>query len=274
MSWVYLDGDFLPIEKAHISVEDRGFLFGDGVFTTIRVNQGKLEFWQAHTERLRQHCQALNIEPPVLQMEWIEKLIQLNRAASGVWRLKILMTGGQSVSLGLPQRKINHLLITLKPYAMSPFSPCRLCLFPEPMHRPLAKIKTLAYLDRLWVYDYAQQRGYDDALVSTSGGEWLEVAFSNLFWSNGEEVWIPDPILPYLTGIFWEQLSAHLSMKVHFIERGLTQMPASMALYICNTLIHVRPVIEIEGRALARYPHLEKKLSQIIQKVCKLNTCE
>lgn len=252
-----LDGKCLREEEACLPINDRGFLFGDGVFTTLRVCDGKVEFIELHLERLKQQCLQLNIIPPPIPLEWLGDLIKANQAIQGIWRLKIIVTGGNDPVLRLPKRKHGHLVMTLQPYSIQPLTPCRLCLYPEPIHRPVAALKTLSYLDRLCVYEYAQQKGFDDAIVRD--GHLLETAFSNLFWIVDNQFFAPDESLPYFKGIILNEL------KKNFTFQSAENIPKNSHVFICNSLIHFRPVIEIEGNTFSRQPQLEEIIYQKIK---------
>jgi D-alanine transaminase len=52
MTTVYLNGEFVPKERAMVSVEDRGFIFGDGIYEVVRVIDGRIFEWGAHAARL------------------------------------------------------------------------------------------------------------------------------------------------------------------------------------------------------------------------------
>ena len=58
--WVFLNGDFLPEKQAKVSINDRGFLFGDGIFTTMRVHAGVCELYNGHLRRLEAQAEALD----------------------------------------------------------------------------------------------------------------------------------------------------------------------------------------------------------------------
>ena len=58
---VYLDGRFTPADQAAVSVFDGGYLHGDGVYTTLRLYQGRAHDLAAHWDRLRRHAQALEL---------------------------------------------------------------------------------------------------------------------------------------------------------------------------------------------------------------------
>lgn len=63
MSTVYLNGRFVPKAEALIPVEDRGFIFGDGIYEVVRAINGKLFAWDAHASRMAQGLSGLRIDP-------------------------------------------------------------------------------------------------------------------------------------------------------------------------------------------------------------------
>ena len=78
---VYLNGNFIPKEKAYISVMDRGFLFGDGVYEVFPVYNQKIIGFEAHLSRLQDGLDAINIKNPHSNDDWkslIKKIISLN----------------------------------------------------------------------------------------------------------------------------------------------------------------------------------------------------
>src|SRR5438309_3237606 len=61
---VLLNGQFVPEEQAVVSVFDRGFLYGDGLFETLRIFDGKPFRWEQHIQRLQRGAEFLNIYLP------------------------------------------------------------------------------------------------------------------------------------------------------------------------------------------------------------------
>ena len=59
---VYIDGEFVPEAEATVSVNDRGFLFGDGLYEVVRVYGGELYLWEPHMDRLLRGLRALRID--------------------------------------------------------------------------------------------------------------------------------------------------------------------------------------------------------------------
>lgn len=83
MSKVYLNGDYLPAEEAKISVLDRGFIFGDGVYEVIPVYGGRLFRGPHHLQRLNNGLNAIRIDSPLSDERWLEILEELVRHNGG-----------------------------------------------------------------------------------------------------------------------------------------------------------------------------------------------
>jgi len=81
MKEVYLNGDFLPANQAKVSVFDRGFLLGDGVYEVIPVYDGRSFHLLDHLERLQASLNGVRMNNPMTNVEWqaiIEQLVQRN----------------------------------------------------------------------------------------------------------------------------------------------------------------------------------------------------
>lgn len=261
---VYLNGDFLPESNAFIPVTDRGFLFGDGIFTTLKVNEGHPEFLEQHLQRLEQQCSQLAIVAQKFSTEIIHELIIKNHAQQGAWKLKIIVSGGAD-GFDVEKRAPGQLLITLKPY-LAQASPCRLTSYPHPICHPLAKVKSLSYLDRLWIADYALKHGFDDVLVRDHHGIVLETAFANLFWRVGENLFFPDSSLPLMQGVTLQVLlvaAGNVGLHLHPIQAKLQDIPPEAQLYLCNSLKGIVPVIAIDSKKINRDEAFENTLQEI-----------
>ncbi|WP_419599797.1 D-amino acid aminotransferase [Thiolapillus sp.] len=67
---IYLNGGFLPQEQAHVSVMDRGFLFGDGVYEVIPAYAGLPFRLKEHLQRLNASLEAIRMSPPLSDEQW------------------------------------------------------------------------------------------------------------------------------------------------------------------------------------------------------------
>ena len=68
----YLNGDYQPLAEAKISVMDRGFIFGDGVYEVLPVYDRRIFRFESHMDRLERNLAKLRIEAPLLRAQWLE----------------------------------------------------------------------------------------------------------------------------------------------------------------------------------------------------------
>ena len=98
MSIVYLNGQFLPRNEAKLSVDERGFFFGDGVYEVTRVVRGKLFEWDRHARRLGRGLRELRIDAG-LDLDTIrslqERLIRENQLFEGQGTVYLQITRGR-----------------------------------------------------------------------------------------------------------------------------------------------------------------------------------
>lgn len=92
MAIVYLNGEFLPIEQARVSVLDRGFLFGDGVYEVVPVFEGRTFRMAEHLRRLDNSLRAIRIDNPLSHAQWeslVRELIGRNGAGAQVVYMQV-----------------------------------------------------------------------------------------------------------------------------------------------------------------------------------------
>src|SRR3974377_1543456 len=117
-AFVWINEEMLPLSQARMSVEDRGFLYGDGFFETLRVEDGHPLFLDEHLDRLQTSAREFRISLP-MGLPWQERLDQLlaaNGLKQGMAAVKILVTRGEAAGLGLPESLSPTLVIWARPY--------------------------------------------------------------------------------------------------------------------------------------------------------------
>ncbi len=263
MKFVHWNGKIVSEHEASIPISDRGFLYGDGLFTTIKVTDGKPECFPLHLQRLATQCQQLRILTPEITFGHISELIDSNGAHEGTWRLKIIITGGDGDQLHLSERAYGQLLLTLKPYTGPFCTPCRLSIFPWPISKPTAELKSLAYLDRLWIKDYALQRGFDDAIVLDFKHHLLETAFCNIMWKHDDQMFTPSDTLPLVPGVSLQIIKTvihQMGLRFQSVQAKLNDIPKEANLFVCNSLMGPCPVVEVDDQRFSCDTDFEKNL--------------
>jgi len=127
----YLDGEYLPLCEARVSVLDRGFIFGDGVYEVIPVYGRRLFGWDEHIARLGRSLAKLRIASPHAEAEWLERARRLVAAFPGEDQLLYLQ-----VTRGVALR--DHVMpVDVQPTVFMSCSPMKQAT-PEQRHHGVA----------------------------------------------------------------------------------------------------------------------------------------
>ena len=204
---VFVNGKFLPTSQATVSVQDRGLLYGDGLFETIRAEAGRPLWLRQHLTRLAQSGAALNLAlPPDFPWEnQIRELLQRNGLGHGLAAVKILITRGEIAALGLPTTDQPTIIIYARQYEPPSAEEYRLgwpvMSFPERRTNFLSRHKSLNYLFCLAARQYAVDRGGREGLILEADGAVSEGSTAGLLWQEDDTFFTPlsENALPSVT---------------------------------------------------------------------------
>lgn len=199
-----VNGKFLPEEQAVVSVLDRGFLYGDGLFETIRVANGMPFRWKQHMERLRGGVGFLRMRLP-WEAEEIRQMAHKLVEENGLWEgvLRIGLSRGVGRRGYSPQGAGQPTLVmSLHPLIAKPQS-WRLVttnyrVWPGD---PLSQFKTSNKLPQVLARAEAEERGAEEGLLLTPSGMIAEATSGNIFWTREGVVETPPREVGILPGI-------------------------------------------------------------------------
>ncbi len=278
MSWVAVDGVLVPRERATVSVYDRGFLYGDSIFETLRTYDGKLFRLEAHLSRLARSSEVTRIALPLSVEALGRELVALTSsvremAPGGVDApaselvLRVLVTrGGGRLGL-LPEEGMSARRVTF----VEPFVPPAARLYDEgakvlcvPTHRPsdaARGAKVGNYLESLLCLFRAREVGCDEALVCDASGHVVEGTTTNVFVVRGGRLVTP-PLgagaLPGITRAVTLEVAAHLGVAVEEAPLTPADVLSSDEAFLTSTLREIMPIASIDAaegrRAFAKGP--------------------
>ncbi len=205
---VFLNGQFVPEDRAVVSVLDRGFLYGDGLFETMLVRQGKVFRWDQHIDRLHEGAELLRLQMPFARAalgHYAAELIRRNQMPEAVLRLT-LSRGVGARGYSTRSASAPTLVMTLhEPPPAGPAPAPRWRLITSslrvPVNDPMARVKSANKLPQILARLEAEDQGADEALLLNTDGAVTEAASSNLFWLEGETVCTPPLGAGLLAGV-------------------------------------------------------------------------
>jgi D-alanine transaminase len=259
MSLVYLNGDYLPKEGAVVSVNDRGFLFGDGIYEVTAIYYGRLFRWDRHLARIRRGLASLRIDFDPSGLEDVHnRLVEENDLA------------GAQVSYVYAQITRGAAERTHK-FPPDPPLPT-VYLFSGEYHRPPREeweqgfrsvtvhdqrwarrdLKTIQLLANVLGAQTAVDEGADE-IVFVHEGMAIEGSHNNFFMVFGDTLVthpLSNQILPGITREAVFDMAGDLGFEVQERLVPVAEMFQADEAFHTGTLSEVKPCVEVDGRPI------------------------
>jgi branched-chain amino acid aminotransferase len=268
--FVSVNGAIMPAEAAHISVFDRGFQLGDGVFETLRARNGRVIELADHLVRLRRSAAGLGFELPAGFERWMLPGIAELLAAEGLGgpdgdaSIRITVSRGTFLGRGLlppDEQSMPTIVIQAWPVTPTPVDHLErgLHLVVSTVRRdpsnPLAALKTTSRADYVYARLEARRAGADDALFLTIDGLLSEATSANVFFLRGDQLATPAldcAILPGTTRCWilgWAGAAGLAPVEGSFTPDDLA---AADEAFLCSSVAGILPVTRFQGAPIGR----------------------
>jgi len=247
----YINGKLIPLSEAKISVYDRGFMYGDGLFETIRIYKKIPFLLEKHLKRLLSSARILKMNPPASdELEsLVDSVLKANDISDGV--LKIILTGGiGGRGLSFSQEHDPTLVLLLTPGVpyteemyQKGFSAVSI-----PEGRSLGYLKSLSFLPNVMAKSYADSQKAQEAFF-LSNGCITEGTMSNVFMVNDRKLATPSLENKILPGITREQvLELADQLGIGYYEGNLLREDMARAdeVFITNSIIELMPIVRLD----------------------------
>ncbi len=249
MTKIWMNNALIDGDAAHIPVRDRGFLLGDGVFETLRVQNSSLRNVQAHLSRLKHGAGVLGIDVPECVDRALHETMKANAIQQGSVRLT-LTRGSGGRGLDIPETVTPLLVVTAVAHEpqVSSLNVQLVTDYRRDHGSPLAHVKALGYLPHILARQHARKLHADDALIPNTSGKLSCATVANvLLWYEGH--WTTPPLQD---GALPGTARAELLAKGLIQERSwpLEALRAVEGMALVNAL-SLRAVVQCDGRALA-----------------------
>ncbi len=241
-----------------MSVQDRGLLYGDGLFETIRAETGRPFWLRQHLARLAQSAAVLNLAlPPDFPWEnQIRELLQRNGLGRGLAAVKILITRGEIAALGLPATDQPTIIIYARQYEPPPAEEYRtgwpVVSFPERRASFLSRHKSLNYLFCLAARQYAVDRGGREGLILEADGAVSEGSTAGILGQEDATFFTPlsDNALPSVTVAVLREALGQRGIALTAEPVTVARLLLAQSVWLANSLMGLLPVSSLDGQAL------------------------
>ncbi len=230
MSTINYNGQIYPAEETVLGPDNRAFRYGDGLFETMRVFEGKILFLRRHWQRLQKGMEYLGIEGPE---GWSPKYFQLQClriiADNGDYRIRFSLwrSGAGKYT---PQENHAHYLIVAEPLAEPPYplnqEGLKLAEYREGILacNHIDRFKTLNRLPYIMAARWVTQQACDDCLLFNLRQRPVEATSSNLFIIKDQQLFTPPLEEGPLAGVMRSViLDISHQVKLEAIEKPLEE---------------------------------------------------
>ncbi len=265
----FLNGQFVPEAQAVIPVNDRGFMYGDGLFETVRVVNGRPFRLAQHLERMTRGADFLKIKPPFAPkelQEFAEQLIEQNQLPEAI--LRLTLTRGPGARGYTPNAEGRPTVVMTLHAAPASENPAHWSLitssFRVPAADPLSSFKTLNKLTHVMARAEAAARGADEALLINTNGEVAETASGNLFWVYDDKICTTPTgrgVLPGITRAVVLEICQALGLLTNKRVIKPEALRNSEGIFVTQSALGIVPVAMFDDEPIAPSPLVDQIFS-------------
>jgi 4-amino-4-deoxychorismate lyase len=251
-----------------VAISDRGFQYGDGLFETIEVLNGRFILIKEHVQRLTLGCEKLLIPLPDIQLMLSEASTLTQNVEKGI--LKIIITRGSGGrGYKIPDVMQPTRVLSLHPYP--DYSPsfqlqgivARFCQQRLGLNPALAGVKHLNRLEQILARAEWTTPGIQEGLMLDLNGYVIEGTMSNVFFVKNDKLYTPSLTQTGVTGIMRNfVLQTALAKKITVQQGEFTpeQLLAADEIFVTNSIIGIWPVKQLESQSF-----VVGKITKILQ---------
>jgi D-alanine transaminase len=249
---LYLNGSYMPVDDGRVSVEDRGFQFGDGVYEVIRVYHGRAFRLDRHLKRLQESLDGVRIPAP----EPLGKIAEVCRTLvdkGGHREAQIYLQvtrGAAPRSHAFPGTVRPTFVAYLREAKRFPDDKAFSLVTVPDVRWGRCNLKTICLLPNLLAKQQAVEAGADEGLFVREDGTVTEGTSSNAFFVRGGRL-VTHPATPrILDGVTRQavlEVAAGLGLPVDLRPGSVPEAKSADEIFMTGTLTEVMPAVSLDG---------------------------
>ena len=257
---VYFNGSLIPRSQAGISVLDYGFLYGFGLFETIRAYGGQVFRLDSHLSRLARSAEMLGLPVKALELKSaIMDTLQVNKLSDARVRITVSIGEGGMVPDPATCDKPTVLILAghYQPYTEQVYQRgfrAIVSSIRRNSQSPLSRLKSTSYLESILARQEARVAGVDEALCLNEKGLLAEASMSNIFLVNNGVLRTPgeeNGILPGITREVVLELASRLSISTSEQDIEMEEVFRSTEAFLTNSLMEIMPLTEVNKKPVS-----------------------
>lgn len=253
----FVNGRFMPLAEATVSIEDRGFQFGDGVYEVIRTYGGRPFELEAHLARLDRSARALDLQQPYSHQQWRRHILDgIRRAAYPEAKVYLQVTRGAAPRDHAYAADLSPTVVMtireLHPLAAAVQAAGVEAMTVEDIRWGRCDVKSVNLLANVLARQQVKQAGLFEAVL-VKGGQVSEGAVSNVMAvRNGVVITAPEGprILSGVTRAVVLQIARLEGIPVEERYLPVSELYAADEVFLTGTTVEVLGVVRIDGKTI------------------------
>jgi aminodeoxychorismate lyase len=257
---VRLNGQMIDPPHAAVSALDHGFLYGNGLFETLRATNGRPFALEDHVERLRRSGDLIGLPVPSSEALAAEVHAALRDVAEADAYVRLTVSRGPGAPGPDPSScEAPTVMVVVKPFAAPParWLAEGLRAVTSAIRRntssPLTRVKSLNYMECILAKEAARAAGADEAIFLDTKGNLAEATAWNLFFVEGERLRTPGdagPILPGVTRAIVLRLAHEAGIECEESAYAPSRLVSATEAFLTNSLYGVMPLATLDSRRI------------------------
>ena len=262
---ISINGRIVNEDQALISVRERGFRFGDGVFETCRVFDGMIYNFEAHIERLKCGLDAIKIKARIVDLrDWSHKLIAKNSLKNGLIRIYVSRGIG---SIGYLPLKDADPLIVIEAAELPKITALSIKLFLSSVTKVSLKSLNVNYklaqgLNSTLARMEAIENHCFDGIMFNDLNEICETSSANIFWIKDDILYTPDESCGLLLGTTRQKIIDLSPVKIVKVKAKIEQLLDADEVFITSVALVILSIDQIADKKFT-----QQKYSKIFTKI-------
>jgi branched-chain amino acid aminotransferase group I len=262
---IYLNGQLIPRSKAKLSPFDHGFLYGYGLFETMRAYNGYIFRLDRHLARLRRSAQSLGLTHSVIASEAKQSLeaactktLEANKLKDA--RLRLTVSAGEGDMTPDPSTCSSPTvlvtvqnLVPLPPEKYESGFKAALSSLRRNSQSPLSRLKSTCYVENILARMAARAAGCDEAILLNEQGYLAEGSTTNVFLVSHGELITPcfeSGVLPGTTREAVLEIARTSNIKATERWVQVNELIEAEEAFVTNSILELMPLVSVESRPI------------------------
>jgi branched-chain amino acid aminotransferase group I len=263
---VYLNGQFIPQSKAKLSPFDHGFLYGYGLFETMRAYNGHIFRLDSHLIRLRCAAESIGLTHDILTTDGGKQslkaacvaTLEANKLKDA--RIRLTVSAGEG-DMAPDPRSCSNPTILITTRNLHPLSSEKyeegykgtVSSLRRNSQSPLSRLKSTCYMENVLARTAARASGYDEAIILNEKGHIAEGTTTNIFLvSNGGLITpsVESGVLPGITREAVLEIARTSDIRANEMLVKLDELVEAKEAFVTNSVLEVMPLVSIEEKPI------------------------